>query len=117
MWVSKFRLKGVLKLMFKGKNVLKKIVLVLVKGKVLVIEIKREEVNDVLEEEFEEEYFLFFEIEIFIFLLEFYILVWEIFEEKRLKYKLLGESKKCKVIDIGGGIMEGEVIVKKKKKK
>lgn len=115
--VSKPRPKGVLKLMPKGKNVLKKIASVSVKGKAPVTEIKREEVNDVLEEEFEEEHLLPFETEILTSSLEPYIPVRETFEEKRSKHKSSGESKKRKVIDIGGGTMEGEVIVKKKKKK
>lgn len=61
MWIFKFRLKGVLKLMLKGRSILKKIVFFVVKGKVLVIEIKREEVNELVEDEYEEEFFLFFE--------------------------------------------------------
>lgn len=114
---NKTRPKGVLKLMPKGKNVLKKTASLSVKGKAPVTEIKREQLNDVMEYEFEEDNFLPFEAEVITSSLEPYIPVRETFEEKKSKHKSSGESRKRKVVDIGGGAMEGEVIVKKKKKK
>ena len=114
---SKPRPKGVLKLMPKGKNVLKKTALLSVKGKAPATEAKREEVNNVMEDEYEEEPFLPFETEVITSPLEPYIPIRETFAEKKSKHKSSGESKKRKMIDIGGGAMEGEVPVKKKKKK
>lgn len=115
--VSKPRPKGVLKLMPKGKNVVRKTASLSVKGKAPVTEIKREEVHEVIEDDFEEEHFLPYEAEVTTSSLEPYIPVREIVEEKKSKHKSSGESKKRKVLDIGGGTWEGEVIVKKKKKK
>lgn len=115
--VSKPRPKGVLKLMPKGKNVLKKTASLSLKGKAPVTELKKEEVNNVIEDEFEEETFLPFEREVITSPLEPYSPIRETFVEKKSKHMSLGESKKRKMIDIGGGTMDGEVVVKKKKKK
>jgi len=74
-------------------------------------------VNDIVEYAFEVENYLPFEAKVITSSLDPYIPLWEAFEEKKLKHKSLGESKKCKVIDIGGGTKESKVIVEKKKKK
>lgn len=116
--VNKPRAKGVLKLMPKGKSVVKKTASLSVKGKSPVTEIKMEQVNDVMENDYEDEHTLPFEAEVITSSLEPYMQVRDTFEEKKPRVKSAGESKKRKVIDIGGdGEMESEAIVKKKKKK
>lgn len=115
--VNKPRAKGVLKLMPKGKSVVKKTASLSVKGKAPVTEIKMEQVNDVMENDYEDEHTLPFEAEVITSSLEPYMQVRDTFEEKKPKVKSAGESKKRKVLDIGGGEMEVEAIVKKKKKK
>lgn len=114
--IPKPRPKGVLKLMPKGRSILKKTASLAVKGKAPVTEIKREEVNELVEDEYEEEPFLPFEQEVITSPLELYIPLHETFVEKKTKQKIPG-GKKRKMADIGSGTTEGEKVVRRKKKK